>query len=158
MSNEFKAGTISQATYQGATVFTSIILIAVSLTIFGLIRVFGQKLKLPFGHGLPVFEKKLSYKKTAWTRNTIALFVFLVIVLIPSLFVALPAFQAVANGTPLIQALTGAGVWASFWNSLLLSYGLAGIVTVLGIVLGIPMAILIARKTFGKSHRQFLIR
>jgi thiamine transport system permease protein len=31
-----------------------------------------------------------------------------------------------------------------------LSYGLAAIVTVLGIVLGIPMAILIARKTFGK--------
>ena len=33
---------------------------------------------------------------------------------------------------------------------LLLSYGLAAIVTVLGIALGLPMAILIARKTFGK--------
>ena len=115
-----------------------------------LIRVLGQKIKLPFGHGLPVFEKKLSYKKAAWSRNGIALFVFIFLVLIPSLFVALPAFQAVANGTPLIQALTGAGIWASFWQSLFLSYSLAAIVTVLGIILGIPMAILLARKTFGK--------
>ena len=150
VSNEYKAHAISQSTYLGATVFTSIILISVSLAIFALIRVIGERIKLPFGHGLPVLEKKISYKKAAWTRNGIALFVFLAIVLIPSLYVALPAFQAVAQGTPLVQALTGAGVWASFWNSLLLSYGLAAIVTVLGIILGIPMAIFIARKTFGK--------
>ena len=151
LSNEFKKGLIPQATYQGATVFTSLILISVSLTIFGLIKVASPKIKLPFGHGLPVLEKKLSYKKTAWTRNSLALFVFLVVVLVPSLFVALPAFQAIASGTPAIQALTGVGVWASFWQSLLLSYGLAGIVTVLGIILGIPMAILISRRTFGKT-------
>ncbi|HUK84976.1 MAG TPA: ABC transporter permease subunit [Candidatus Acidoferrum sp.] len=150
LSNELKSGTITLATYQGATVFASIILIAVSLSIFALIRIIGQKIKLPFGHGLPSFEKKLSYKKAAWSRNSIALFVFVVIVLVPSLFVALPAFQAIASGTPLIQAFSGSGVWASFWQSLLLSYGLAGIVTVLGIMLGIPMAILLARKTFGK--------
>jgi thiamine transport system permease protein len=82
--------------------------------------------------------------------------VFLVIVLVPSLFVALPAFQAVAQGTPLIQALTGAGIWTSFWQSLFLSYSLATIVTVLGIILGIPMAILIARKTFGKMPSAIL--
>jgi thiamine transport system permease protein len=156
LSNHFKGGLIPQSTYIGATVFTSAILIAVSLTVFAFIRILGQRIKLPFGHGLPVFEKKLSYKKTARTRNGIILFVFLVIVLVPSLFVALPAFQAVAQGTPLIQALTGAGIWTSFWQSLLLSYGLATIVTVLGIILGIPMAILIARKTFGKMPSAIL--
>jgi thiamine transport system permease protein len=150
ISNEFKKGAIPIGTYEGATVFASLILIVVSLSLFALIRILGQKIKLPFGHGLPVFEKKISYKKGAWSRNSIALFVFVFLVLIPSLFVALPAFQAVANGTPLIQALAGAGIWTSFWQSLLLSYVLAGIVTVLGIVLGIPMAILLARKTFGK--------
>src|SRR5208283_5388935 len=99
LSNEFKNGIIPEVTYEGATVFTTIILIAVSLTIFALIRVFGQRIKLPFGHGLPVLEKKLSYKKTAWTRNSIALFIFFVVVLIPSLFVAFPAFQAIISGT-----------------------------------------------------------
>ena len=151
LSNEFKGGLIPQATYQGATVLTSIILISVSLAIFALISVLAPKIKLPFGHGLPILEKKLSYKKAAWTRNSLALFVFIVIVLVPSLFVALPAFQAINSGTPVIQALTGAGIWSNFWSSLVLSYGLATIVTVLGIILGIPMAILIARKTFGKT-------
>ena len=150
LSNQYKAGTIPIGTYEGATVFASLILIGVSLALFALIRIVGQRFKLPLGHGFPIFEKKLSYKKAAWSRNSIALFIFIVIILVPSIFVALPAFQAIASGTPLIQALTGQGVWASFWQSLLLSYGLAGIVTVLGIILGIPMAILIARKTFGK--------
>ena len=150
LSNQFKSGAIPQATYEGATVFASIILISVSLAIFALIRILGQKIKLPFGHGLPVFEKKLSYKKAAFSRNSITLLVFIVIVLIPSLFVALPAFQAIATGTSLIEAFSGSGIWASYWQSLLLSYSLAAIVTVLGIIIGIPMAILIARKTFGK--------
>jgi thiamine transport system permease protein len=150
LSNGLKAGTISLATYEGGTVFASLILIVVSLVIFGLIRLLGQKLTLPFGKGLPVLEKKLSYKKAAWSRNGIALAVFLFIVLIPSLFVALPAFQAIATGPTLTQAFTGQGIWSQYWQSLGLSYGLAAIVTVLGILSGIPMAILISRKTFGK--------
>jgi thiamine transport system permease protein len=156
LSNDFKSGVIPQATYEGATVFASIILIAVSLTIFALIGIIGRRIKLPFGHGLPVFEKKLSYKKAAWTRNGVTLAVFLLIVLIPSLFVALPAFQAIATGNTLAQVFTVSGIWASYWQSLLVSYGLGAIVTVLGIILGIPMAILIARKTFGKVPSQIL--
>jgi thiamine transport system permease protein len=156
LSNQFKSGMILQTTYEGATVFASIILIVVSLTIFALISIIGRRIKLPFGHGLPVFEKKLSYKKAAWSRNSITLAVFLVIVLIPSLFVALPAFQAIATGNTLTQALTGSGIWASYWQSLLVSYGLGATVTVLGIILGIPMAILIARKTFGKLPSEIL--
>jgi thiamine transport system permease protein len=155
VSNQFKAGTISQGTYEGATVFASLILIVVSLTIFVLIRIIGQRLKLPFGHGLPNFEKKLSYKKAAWTRNGIALGVFLIIVLLPSMFVALPAFQAISAGT-LTAAFTGSGVWASYWQSLALSYTLGAVVTVLGIALGLPMAILISRKTFGKLFSAIL--
>jgi thiamine transport system permease protein len=150
VSNQFKSGAIPQSTYEGATVFASIILISISLTLFALIRIVGTRFKLPFGHGFPLIEKKLSYRKAAWSRNTIAVAVFLIIVLVPSLFVALPAFQAITTGNTLIQVFSGSGIWASYWSSLLLSYSLAGIVTVLGIILGLPMAILIARKTFGK--------
>jgi thiamine transport system permease protein len=150
VSNQFNSGAISQASYEGATVFASLILIVVSLILFALIRVIGQKMKLPFGHGLASLEKKLSYKKAVLSRNGVALGVFLLIVLVPSLFVALPAFQAFATGTTFIDVFTGSGVWASYWQSLFLSYGLAAVVTVLGILLGLPMAILIARKTFGK--------
>jgi len=152
LKNDLTAGAITQATYEGGTVFTSIILIVISLVIFGVIRVVGNRMRLPlgfFGKKLPVFEKKLSYKKGVLTRNTIALVVFFGIILLPSVFVALPAFQAITQGTNLFDALTGTGIWGSFWNSLLLSYVLGLIVTLLGILAGIPMAILIARKTFG---------
>lgn len=153
LKNSLTAGAIPPAVYEGGTVFTSIILIAVSLVIFGLIRVVGNRIRLPsgmFGKRLPIFEKKLSYKRGVWLRNGLALIVFFGIILIPSVFVALPAFQAVGQGSNLVDALTGAGIWASFWNSLALSYVLAVIVTILGILAGIPMAIIIARKTFGK--------
>jgi thiamine transport system permease protein len=151
LKNQFTTGTLpSQAVYEGGTVFASIILIVVSLVIFALIRIIGNRIKLPFGKGLPHWEKRLSYKKGANSRNTIALLVFFLLILIPSIFVALPAFQAITTGTNLVDAITGAGIWSSFWQSLLLSYLLGAIVTVLGILTGIPMAILISRKTFGK--------
>jgi ABC-type spermidine/putrescine transport system permease subunit II len=64
--------------------------------------------------------------------------------------VALPAFQAVFTGT-LSAAVSGSGVWGNYWQSLLLSYLLGAIVTLIGFIVGLPMAILIARKKFGKT-------
>ena len=136
--------------YEGAAVFASTIMIISSCTIFALIWLFGPRLKFPFKGILPKAERSLSYSKAAWSRNTITLLVFVFIVLIPSLYVALPAFQAVLSGI-LGDALTGAGIWSSYWKSLLVSYSLGAIVTVLGFILGLPMAILIARKKLGKS-------
>jgi len=76
------------------------------------------------------------------------LLIFIVIILIPSLFVALPALQAVSTDT-LPNALTATGVWKEYWQGLLLSYGLGAIVTVSNIIIGLPMAIIIARKKLG---------
>jgi thiamine transport system permease protein len=148
--SEFIDGQLPQATFEGATVFASLILIVISLAIFALISIFGRKLKLPFGQGLPRLEKHLSYSKAAFTRNTLALIIFISIVLVPSLFVALPAFQAIVTEEVVTAAFTGSGIWSDYWQSLLISYALGAIVTILGILSGLPMAILIARKTFGK--------
>jgi thiamine transport system permease protein len=149
MKNEFSSGIVSQVAYEGATVFASLILIITSLTIFALIRILGSRLRLPFNRVWPSIERKLSYSKAATSRNSVTLIVFVAIVLLPSLFVALPAFQAVFTGT-LSAAVSGSGVWGDYWQSLLLSYLLGGIVTVIGFIVGLPMAILIARKKFGK--------
>jgi thiamine transport system permease protein len=137
------------ALYEGATVFASVLLIAISLSIFGLIRVLGPRLRLPFDRVLPSLERKLSYSKAASSRNGVTLIIFFLIILLPSLFVALPAFQAVFTDT-FTDAISGSGVWGDFWQSLFVSYLLGGIVTVIGFVLGLPMAILIARSKFGK--------
>jgi ABC-type sulfate transport system permease component len=153
MKNEFSVA--APATYEGATVFASVILIVISCAIFASIRIFGTRLKLPFKGIWPNIERKLSYSKAAISRNTVSLIVFVAIVLLPALFVALPAFQAVFTGT-LSAAFSGSGVWSDYWQSLLLSYGLGAIVTVLGFIIGLPMAILIARKKLGKSPSALL--
>jgi thiamine transport system permease protein len=135
--------------YNGAIVFSSFILITISIAIFIAIRIFGSKLRLPLKRVRPVAERKLSYKKAEKSRNTVTLLVFFVLILTPSLFVALPAFQAIFTNT-LPNALTGSGIWSDYWQSLLLSYGLGAIVTVLNIIIGLPTAIIIARKKAGK--------
>jgi len=149
MKNEFSSGLVSQVAYEGATVFASLILIITSLTIFALIRILGSRLRLPFDRVWPSIERKLSYSKAAMSRNSVTLIVFVAIVLLPSLFVALPAFQAVFTGT-LSAAVSGSGLWGDYWQSLLLSYLLGAIVTLISFIVGLPMAILIARKKFGK--------
>lgn len=129
----------------GATVFAGFILIAVSVLIFILIRILGPRLKLPLRRIYPTFERRLSYSKAEKSRNTLTLLIFSVIVLIPSLFIALPALEAIPTPT-LTQALSGTGIWADFWQGLTLSYALAAVVTVLNVLLGLPVAIAIARK------------
>ncbi len=139
---------LPQATYYGATVFTSFLLITISVTIFIIIRVLGPRFKLPIKRILPTFERRLSYSKAEGGRNTSVLAVFFIIVLIPSLFVALPAIQAIFTNT-FTQAVSGTGIWAQYWQGLALSYALAGIVTILNILIGLPTAIAIARRKFG---------
>jgi thiamine transport system permease protein len=136
-------------TYYGATVFASFILIAVSVSIFIIVHTLGPRLKLPVKRIWPSFERKLSYSKAESSRNTVTLAVFLVIVLAPSLFVALPAFQAILTNT-LNESLLRTGIWADYWQGLVLSYALAATVTVLNIIIGLPMAIAIARRKFGR--------
>jgi thiamine transport system permease protein len=155
VKNSFSSGLVSQATYEGATVFASLILIVASCTIFALIWILGPRLKFPFKGVWPGAERRLSYSKAAVSRNGITLLVFFGIVLIPALFVALPAFQAAF--TPVLPAaFSGSGIWGDFWQSLLLSYSLGAIVTILGFVMGLPMAILIARRKIGKTPSAFV--
>lgn len=155
IKNNFASGLVTQATYEGATVFASVILIVLSCTIFALIRIFGPKLKLPFKGIFPSAERPLSYSKAAFSRNTITIVVFFLVVLIPAMFVAIPAFQAMFTPT-FTDALSSSGVWSGYWQSLLLSYGLGAIVTLLGFIIGLPMAILIARRKLGKSTSALL--
>ncbi len=141
--------TADPALYNGAIVFASFLLIIISITIFVAIRLLGPKLRLPLRRVRPLTERKLSYKKAARSRNTVILVVFFALILFPSLYVALTAFGAIPTPS-FTNALTGRGIWSSYWSSLLLSYALGGIVTVINIIIGLPTAIIIARKKAGK--------
>ncbi|MCJ7423318.1 ABC transporter permease subunit [Candidatus Bathyarchaeota archaeon] len=173
MKDGFKNGAITQPVYEGSIVFASFILMAVALTIFGLIRGLGPRLKLPVKRIWPTFERKLSYVKATRTRDYSTILIFLALAFLPSIFVALPAFQAIFTGTfsksllgsgifqhtpdfrqlqitgTLPKALLGLGIWGEYWNSLFLSYSLAAIVTIVNVFIGLPMAIIIARRKLG---------
>jgi thiamine transport system permease protein len=150
MKNAFasKPPLISQTEYEGSTVFASLVLIAVSCLIFAAVRILGTKLKIPIKKAWPTAERKLSYSPAAITRNGIALLIFFVIVLIPSLYAALPAFEAIFAGI-LPTALAGINHWGEYWQSIIRSYSVGAIVTLLNVVVGLPMAIIVSRKRLG---------
>jgi len=148
IKDAYGAGVLSKVTYEGATVFASLILIIISFVIFAIVRIAGQKLKVPQNRVWPSMERRLSYSKAEKSRNGVTLLIFFLIVIVPSLFVALPAFEALFTKT-LSDAFSSTGIWSDYWQSLLTSYLLGAVVTVLNILIGLPMAILIARKKLG---------
>jgi thiamine transport system permease protein len=116
--------------------------------IFAVIKVVAPRIRFAPLRVWPDFERKLSKSPVVTVRNTVSVTIFLVFVLFPCLFIALPAIMAVASGTA-TEAIAGAGPWKAFWSSMLLSYVIAVLATVVNIVSGLPMAILIARNRFG---------
>lgn len=133
---------------EGPLVFVSFVLIAMSFTIFAVITALGPRLKMPTKKVWPLVERRLSDSKVAFSRNTLTLIIFFLVVLFPSLFVALPAVHAISSGT-LPQALSGTGIWQDYWQSLILSYFVGALATLLNTLIGLPMAVLIARKRAG---------
>jgi thiamine transport system permease protein len=152
VAGAFENGSIfianTKGTYEGATVFASFVLIAGASAMFIAIRVLGSKLRIPVKRVFPRLERKLSYRAASSSRNGVTLLIFFAIILVPSLFVALPAFEAVFTDV-LPNSLSGVGIWGEYWQSLALSYFLGATVTVLNAIIGLPMAIAIARRKFG---------
>jgi ABC-type spermidine/putrescine transport system permease subunit II len=63
--------------------------------------------------------------------------------------------QAVATGTA-AEAFAEVGPWKVFWSSMLLSYAIAVLATLVNIVSGLPVAILIARNRFGRRTARII--
>ena len=137
------------AAMEGPMVLVSFTLIVLSVTVFALIRFFGTRMKLPLNRVFPRFESKLSHSQTVNMRDGATLAVFGFFVLIPSIYIALPALEALTDGT-LQNALSGRGIWSEYWQAMSLSYIIAAVATLINVITGLPIAILIARKRLGK--------
>jgi thiamine transport system permease protein len=140
---------------EGPMVLVSLTLIMASISVFALIRVAGNRLRLPLRRAWPRIEGELSSRGSVRVRDYMALVIFVLFVLLPSLFITLPATEALTDGT-LMRALSGEGIWSNFWRSMMLSYGIGVIATLLNIIMGMPVAILIARKKMGKRGTTLL--
>jgi len=141
---------VGQPILEGPMVFVSFILIAAASLIYLVIRILGPRLKMPIKRVWPVAERKLSNFKVKTSRDAVSTLTFLVFVLVPSLFIVFPIAGAVTSGT-LNEAVAAVGVWQTYWQSLILSYGVAAAVTFLNVFATLPMAILIARKRWGNG-------
>jgi thiamine transport system permease protein len=130
--------------------FVSFVLIVASSLFFVGIRVFAPRMRLPISEVRPNFEKKLSSTRAVRIRNLLTFLVFVLFVIVPSLFVVLPGAGAFSDGT-LQQAFSGSGIWSTYWQSVGLSYLIALTATALNIVAGLPISVLIARNRGGKA-------
>jgi ABC-type spermidine/putrescine transport system permease subunit II len=153
VAGAFENGTVfiknaRDAGLTSAVVIASLVLIVTSLAVFALVKIVTPRIRIAPLKVWPNLERKLSGGSAVVARNTISLLVFLVFVLIPCLFIAFPAIQAVMDGT-LNEAVVGVGPWRAFWSSMLLSYVIAILVTIVNIASGLPIAVLIARNRFG---------
>jgi len=151
----FENGTVfiknaSDAGLVSPLVFVSFVLIATSTLIFVIIRILGPRLRIPVSKVWPHLEQKLSDRGAVRTRDLLTIVVFGFFVLVPSLFVALPGGRALTDGT-VGHAISGFGVWSTYWGSLGLSYSVAICATLLNIIVGLPLAILIARRKIGSA-------
>jgi thiamine transport system permease protein len=130
--------------------FVSLVLIVASSLFFIAIRIFAPKMRLPISTVWPRVEKRLSSTSATTSRNLLAFVVFVVFVIVPSLFVVLPGAGAVVDGT-LQEAISSQGIWSNYWQSMGLSYLVALVATGLNVVAGLPMSVLIARKRGGRA-------
>jgi thiamine transport system permease protein len=130
--------------------FVSLVLIVASSLFFIAIRIFAPKMRLPISTVWPRVEKRLSSTSATTSRNLLAFVVFVVFVIVPSLFVVLPGAGAVVDGT-LQEAISAQGIWSNYWQSMGLSYLIALVATGLNVVAGLPMSVLIARKRGGRA-------
>ena len=146
------------------TAFLAFILIAISLLLLTLVRLFARKVGLPWNKVFPRFERKLSSKKVTRTRDALSLVTFFLIVFIPALFVIVFLFQW--WGKSPFSGDTQAGMIyqvfqapdkkiSGILNSLVTSLEVALIVTVVNVIIATPMALLIS-KMKNKKLKGFL--
>ena len=128
-----------------AGALVSIVLIIVACVIFILLKVLATRVRIPLKRAWPSTERLLSRGWPRKTRDIIASAFFILIVLIPSLFIFTQALYGSAGGSSSLLTM-GEGE-SGLLGSLMESFKIAAAVTVINTLLGIPMAIVIARKS-----------
>ncbi len=120
--------------------FVSILLIILALVLLAALKLVIMKVRLPMGRIWPRPERLLSRGLVPKAKDGGAILFLAFFVLLPSFFI----FTYVLSVTP--TALD----WTPFMDSLVFSFLIAGVVTVVDIALGVPLALYIAKNRNGK--------
>ncbi len=134
--NHFKGLSSTDPTAVPAMAFISILLIISAIILLIVLKLLVMKVHLPAGKVWPKWEKLLSRGWAPKSKDGITLAFLVIFVLIPAFFI----FTYVFTSSP-----TATGDWNGFYNSLAISFLIAAVVTVVDLLLGIPLALYIAR-------------
>lgn len=118
-----------------ALAFVSILLIVLALILLVVLKLVIMKVRIPMRRVFPGPEKLFSRGLMPKLKDSGSVVFLVIFVLIPSFFI----FSYVLISTP------QAGDWSLFLESLGYSFLVAGIVTTIDLVLGVPLALYIAR-------------
>ncbi len=133
----------------GAASFLTMILVLVSLGLLLLLKLITRRVGLPIHHIFVRTERMLSKPVVRKSRNAIIGIVFLLFIILPSLW----SFVFIGiNGQAVYSQMFLASdhKLSAFWLSMMTSTSIAGLVTLICIVLGIPMALIMVRRPWGK--------
>jgi thiamine transport system permease protein len=120
--------------------FVSILLILLSLALLVVIKLVIMRVHLPMGRIWPRPERLLSRGWFPKAKDGFAVLFLVVFVLIPSFFIF----------TYVVSVDSSSFDWGPFGKSLLFSFLVAGVVTIIDIALGVPLALYIAKNRSGK--------
>jgi thiamine transport system permease protein len=115
--------------------FTAMLLVILSLILLVIIKIIIMKFKMPMRKVFPGPERLLSKGLVPKTKNALSIIFMFVILIIPSFFI----FSFVLTGDS--QAVD----WGGFWSAMSFSFLVAGVVTVINLLFGVPLAIYIIR-------------
>jgi thiamine transport system permease protein len=128
---------------QAPLAFVSILLIVLALVLLVVLKVLVMKVRLPEGKIWPKWEKILSRGLIPKLKDGFSVGFLIVFVLIPSFFIF--TYVAVLPAQP--------NDWSPFWDALVYSFVIAGLVTVIDIALGVPLALYIARNPNSRLYQ-----
>ena len=115
--------------------FTAMLLVIISLILLVIVKIVIMKFKLPLRKVMPGPERLLSKGVFPKLKDGLALIFMVLVLLLPSFFI----FSFVFTGDP------SPVKWGPFWSAMGFSFLVAGVITVLNIIFGVPLAILIVR-------------
>ncbi|MHA1651465.1 MAG: ABC transporter permease [Candidatus Helarchaeota archaeon] len=133
----------------GPAAFLTMILVLVALGLLLMLKLVTRRVGLPIHRVFPRAERKLSHPILRKSRNVIVGLIFLVVVILPSLWTFV--YIGINGNAAYSQMfLSSDNKVAAFWLSLMSSLSIAGMVTLICIILGIPMALIMVRRKWGK--------
>ncbi|MHA1683145.1 MAG: ABC transporter permease [Promethearchaeota archaeon] len=131
--------------------FLSAILIVISIALLAFLRVFSRKFGFPVSKIWPKIERKLSSKPARWTRNSFGLVLFIVIVLVPAMFTIPYVLENLGVVGASLSATDNKGAW--IWVSTMNSLMIAAISTLICLIFGLPMAMILVKRKWGKAKQ-----